>query len=104
MTDDNTEDLYEICWLGYNEKPNYNRIWGYLRMRDGRLFTFWGVRGMKIQFKNHRWGGRVEYLRDMQEAKGFKRIDPDHYEMICPGFKQDLEVWCATAILADSIR
>ena len=108
MTDskEHSERSYEIVWLGFNEHPNHNRIWGYLKTKDGRFFTFWGVRGKAIDFKLHPRHNEyyVKNLKQMRIHKGYKEIDPNHYELIAPGFKNDLEIWCATAILSESLK
>lgn len=107
-----TENYYILEWLGFNEEPNYDRIWGFLRMKDGRIFTFWGVRGKRLDFKAHRTfsynstitTSHIEHLKWQKEQKGYKQIHPNHYELIAPGFKSDLEIWCTTAIISDNLR
>lgn len=96
-----TKDTYEITWLGYNEAPNYNSIWGIVVMADKRMFAFWGVRNGKIMFKRHMNEWDLRFQTQQKEAKGFKKIDPLHYEMICPKFHEDFEIWLTTAILSD---
>lgn len=94
---------YEIVWLGYNDKPNYDRIWGYLKMSDDRCYVFWGVRGKRQQFKlQPDW--RLQMLISQQERKGYTKIEPSHYEKLSPGFHGDLELWLMTNILADTLR
>lgn len=95
---------YDLVWMGYNPKPNYNRVWGYLIMKDKRCFVFWGVRGKKLDFKYHRWDFQIASIREKMIRKGFKETTPEEYEKICPNFLEDLEIWCTTAILADSFK
>ena len=103
MADDVNPMGYEIVWLGFNDKPNYNRIWGYLKMSDDRYYAFWGVKGKRQQFKlQQEW--TLSMLVNQQTHKGYKQIDPSHYEQIAPGFHEDLELWLTTNILADSFR
>lgn len=90
---------YEINWLGYNEKVTHGQIWGYLTMSDQRVFAFWGTSVGKILFKRHRFA--VNYLAEAKARKGFKKIDPSHYEIIRPNFQEDLEIWLTSAILSD---
>jgi len=94
-----TADPYTINWLGYNEKGQYGRIWGYLTMEDKRVFAFWGTKGGKMLFKRHTY--TMEWMINQSSSKGYKQINPNHYELICPGFKADLEIWLTTAILSD---
>ena len=99
-----TNVAYKIKWLGFNEKPNFNRIWGHIVMADGRNFVFWGVRGKKIDFKPHHTKWRIDALINMNIRKGFKKIETDHYELIQPGFREDLEIWLTASILSDDFK
>ena len=99
-----TGSEYRIQWLGYNEKPNYNRIWGWLEMRDGRKFVFFGIKGKKIEFKPHHDVYLINFLVNQMEMKGFNKIKVEHYEMIHPSFIQEFETWFTSAILADNFR
>ncbi len=90
---------YVIDWLGYNEKVTHGQIWGYLTMTDGRVFAFWGTSKGKILFKRHHY--QVSFLAEQKIRKGFRKIDPDHYEIIRPNFREDLEIWLTSAILSD---
>ncbi len=92
---------YSIKWLGFNKAPNYNQIWGYVVMADKRLFSFWGTRAGRILFKQHDNSHQLSWLTNQKEEKGFKKIDPDHYEMICTGFREDFEIWLTAAFLED---
>lgn len=94
---------YRICWLGYNEKPNYNRIWGWLKMNDGRKYVFFGVKGKKIQFKPHRDEFLIKYLVNQMEFKGYEKIKVEHYEEIYPSFIEELETWLLGAILSGDL-
>lgn len=94
-------ELYTIKWLGYNEKRNYDRIFGHVEMSDGRHYAFWGQRGKKIDVKRHLNHHRIASLIQENTSKGYKQIDPSHYEFICPGFKESLDVWLTTHILQE---
>ena len=96
-----TGSEYTISWLGYNEKPNYNRIWGWLEMRDGRKFVFFGVKGKKIEFKPQPDIYMINYLINRMEFKGYEKIKVEHYKMIHPNFIEEFETWLTSAILAD---
>lgn len=103
-TENTTEDMgYTIQWLGYNDQPNYDRIWGHIQMDDSRNYVFWGVAGKRQQFKEQSpW--RIEYLISQMEHKGYAKIEPRHFERLFPGFHEDLEVWLMTNILGDTMR
>ena len=73
-------------------------------MKDGRNYVFWGVRDKKIEFKLHTALWRIQSLINANEGKGFRMISPEHYELICPNFKEDLEIWFTASILADSFK
>ena len=99
-----TNSEYRIAWLGYNEKPNYNRIWGWLEMKDDRKFVFFGVKGKKIEFKPHEDHYTINYLVSQMEFKGYEKIKVEHYEEIHPNFIQEFETWLTCAILGDIFR
>lgn len=95
---------YRIGWLGYNEKPNYNRVWGWLEMNDGRKLVFFGVKGKKIEFKPHQDIYNINYLISRMEFKGYEKIKVEHYEEIYPNFTRDMETWLLSAILGSDYR
>ena len=99
-----TNSEYRIAWLGYNEKPNYNRIWGWLEMKDGRKFVFFGVKGKKIQFKPQQDIYMINYLINQMEFKGYEKIKVEHYEEIYSDFIRDIEAWLLSAILGADYR
>lgn len=97
MDDEQHTKNYKIEELLFNEHKDYDSICGYLSMNDGRYFTFWGKREKKILFKIHKedvFGGisEIHNMLRTRKHKGFKLIHPNHYELICPGFIQSLEV------------
>lgn len=95
------DKLYTIKWLGYNELPNYNRIWGIVELNTKRNFAFWGVKDKKISFKYHKYIMELNSLIITMERKGYKKISPLHYELISPGFNENFEQWLMAAILSD---
>lgn len=100
-----SEKSYEIYWLGFNSKPNYNRVWGVVRKTsNGDLFAFWGTKNGKLDFKKQVGQHRLPSLIKQQEAKGFKSIAPEHFEMLRPNFQQDFEIWFTTSLLSDSYK
>lgn len=99
-----TNDVYKIKWLGFNEKSSFNRIWGHIEMKDGRNFVFWGVRGKKMDFKLHTIPWRIEALINLNIRKGYKKIEPEHYDIIHPGFIEDLEIWFTASVLSDNFK
>ncbi len=98
-----TEDMgYTVVWLGYNDKPNFNRIWGHVKMTDGRDYVFWGVAGKNQQFKlQTSW--KIDMLMRQMEYKGYSKIEARHFERLFPGFHGDLEIGLMTNILDDTL-
>ena len=94
-------NAYAIKWLGFNEAPNYDRIFGHLQMSDGRNYAFWGIKGKPIEFKKHDFVGKIAFLINQYERKGFKQIHPTHYEMICKNFQEDFEIWFTAYVLKE---
>lgn len=104
---------YKIVWLGFNEAPNHNGVWGHIHMHDNRDYVFWGLVGddddkaalrysKTLLFKRHGdHSYKIPFLVSQKEKKGFKKIHPDHFEMICPKFKEDLEIWLMAHILRE---
>ena len=93
---------YKIAWLGFNEKPNYNSVWGHIQMHDSRDYVFWGIKDKQLMFKQHgSYSYKIPFLIAQKEKKGFKKIDPDHFEMISPNFKEELEIWLMAHILQE---
>jgi len=92
-------NMYTIQWMGFNEQPNYNRVWGHIKMKDGRDYVFWGVKDKKIEFKLHDHDNKISYIINQNEKKGYKKIHPAHYEIICPDFIENMEIWFTTHVL-----
>lgn len=99
------EAQFTIECLLFNPAPKQNRIWGMLRLADGRAFTFWRHHnpGSRTLFKLHRYEFSIESIKGRKRAKGFEDIAPHHYAMIRPGFMDELEAHIVAAILADEI-
>lgn len=108
---------YNIEWLGFQRasEPKHNsRIWGYLKMHDGRIYTFWGVHKKGLNFKCHHEGGKLPVWRfpeeDVKEIqrkmlrRNYKEIAVEHYELLDPDFMDRLEVDFMTVILSDNLR
>lgn len=95
-------ESYKIVWLGFNESPNYNSVWGHIHMADNRDYVFWGIKEKTLLFKQHTGSShRIPYIILQKERDGYKQIHPNHYEMICPAFKEDLEIWFMAHILRE---
>jgi hypothetical protein len=88
------EKLYKIEWLGLNHVKNVNGIFGHLIMSDTRQYAFWGHVGGTIGIKRHSDWQTAFYLTNLvsiKQRKGFKKIEPEHYELLCSTFFDDLE-------------
>ncbi len=98
-----SKNAYTIKWLGFNEKKNFNRVWGHILMKDGRHYVFWGVRGHKIDFKKHSFNtkSKIPFIISQHEERGYTQIKPAHYEMICPKFIEDMEIWFMAHVLKE---
>lgn len=97
-------NIYTIVWLGYNDKPNYNRIWGWIRLSNKANYAFWGVCGQKLDFKLHSYDFSLLSTKEKMIKKGFKFVSLEKYQEIHPSFIDDLEIWYTAAILSDTMR
>jgi len=101
------DDVYEIKWVGWDNSfkkgTQHDKVWGWLEMRDGRCFNFWGRRGKSLRFKIHsnRWD--LEKLQDGKNRKGYDYIDPKDYDRLVKDFIDEIEFYCMTAILGDTV-
>ena len=100
---------YEIVWLGWNYEGTSDKVWGYLRMADGRYFSFWGRRGKTLKFKDfgNDYHNVAKLQRSKENANPEKRysfIDPIDYDRLVKDFVEELEIHCMTAILSDTVR
>ena len=95
---------YEIKWVGHNDQGNHDKVWGWLQMDDGRIYCFWGRRGKKLRFKLHTSIPNVERVRwEKEDRKGYCIVLPHLYDKLVKDFLQEVEIWCATAILGDEV-
>lgn len=95
---------YSIKWLGWNNEDNHDKVWGYIRMDDGRYFAFWGRRGKTLRFKEHASLTSVEKVRVEKELKkNYYWVNPDDYEKLVKDFITKLETDCMAAILSEKV-
>ena len=97
-------DNYHIEWLGYNNEESHDKIWGWLNLKDGRKYCFWGRRGKKLRFKEH--SDVFELLRiqnQKEDKKGYYRVSPNQYDNLVKDFIIEVEIWLTTAILGDEV-
>ena len=100
---------YSIEWLGWNNFDTSDKIWGYLRLADGRYFAFWGRRGKTLKFKNH--GKDFNSVSKLQWSKAnaskpekkYHHVDAKDYDRLVKDFIVELEINCMTAILSDTV-
>ncbi len=103
------ENGYEIVWLGWNYEGTSDKIWGYLKMADGRFFSFWGRRGKTLKFKD--FGDDYHSVHTLARSKSgaskpekrYTRVDPTDYDRLVKDFLEELEINCMTAILAETV-
>lgn len=100
-----TTSGYTLHWVGWNNSENHDKIWGYLSMNDGRYYCFWGRRGKQLSFKfyNNDEMKIKQKAQEKRNKKGYSTVDPINYDTLVKDFLDEVEIWCATAILADRI-
>lgn len=99
------EKPYEVKWIGWNNEGNSDKVWGWLEMRDGRKYCFWGWRGKILQFKHHLHIDRLLRLEKQKETrKGYTFVRPEDYNQLVKDFLDLVEIHCMTAILSDKVR
>jgi hypothetical protein len=96
---------YEIKWVGWNNTEGHDKVWGFLKLADGRYFSFWGARGKKLSFKSYptEYSVKTQALKKMND-RGYKTVNANQYDELVQDFINDVEIWCATAILAGSVK
>lgn len=96
---------YTICWLGWNNKGNHDKIWGWLKMNDGRFFAFWGRRGGKLRFQEHLTSYTLlQSCHEKQSKKGYVYIKPTEYDNLVSDFLTEIEIYFMEASLEDKIQ
>lgn len=97
-------DTYEIKWVGHNNEDNHDKIWGWLIMKDRRIFCFWGRRGKKIRFKKHNsWYDAEKIQWQKEERNGYQHVPSHRYDELVKDFLDEVEIWCTTAIISDEV-
>lgn len=97
-------EQYKIEWVGYNGQENHDKVWGWLIMKDHRIYCFWGRRGKQLRFKQHDSLRSVNCVqKQKQDKKGYLHVPPEQYDCLVKDFLNDVEVWCATAILSENV-
>ncbi len=99
------EKPYEVKWLGWNNKGNSDKVWGWLEMNDGRRYCFWGRRGKTLSFKIHHSLHELQKTQRQKERKrGYNLVRPENYDRLVKDFLDSVEIHCMTAILSDKVR
>lgn len=98
---------YEIEWVGWDNSwdggTQHDKVWGWLSMKDGRFYCFFGRRGKTLRFKEHGDLYAVEKLQRQKDKKGYKFVDPANYDKLVQDFIEEVELYCMSAILADTV-
>ena len=98
---------YEIRWVGWDNSwedgTQHDKVWGWLRMKDGRLYCFWGRRGKTLRFKEHRDAVALHTLQSQKAKKGYEFVAPTDYNKLVQDFIEEVELYCMSAILADTV-
>ena len=98
------ENPYKVEWLGWNNEGNSDKVWGWLEMKDGRKYCFWGRRGKTLKFKQHHSYYELEKLERQKEKKGYNFVRSENYNQLVKDFLDTVEIHCMTAILSDTVR
>ena len=100
-------DFYKIQWVGWDNSfehgTQHDKIWGWLTMRDGREFCFWGKRGKKLKFKEHPSTDSIRKKMREKENGSYKFVPSVDYDALVKDFLDEVEVWCMTAILEEKV-
>ena len=79
------EDRYIIHWVGWDNSftkgTQHDKVWGWLEMRDGRIYNFWGARGKTLRFKSHHSKSSVISVQRVKERPS--RSEPAHVRLGC---------------------
>ena len=98
---------YEIKWVGWDNSfedgTQHDKVWGWLQMRDGRNYCFFGRRGKTLRFKEHKDEYALYKLEIAKAKKGYVLIHPKHYDSLVKDFIDEVEFYCMTAILGDTV-
>lgn len=97
------DQLYEVHWLGHMKEGSHDKVWGWLRIDDGRIYAFWGRRGKTLRFKEHQTTYSAEQVARQKANKGYVSVSKLTYDTLVPDFKEELEIAFATAQLSDTI-
>jgi len=98
---------YEIKWVGWDNSwekgTQHDKVWGWLQMRDGRCYCFFGRRGKTLRFKEHENVYALHDLQGKKSRKGYNFVDPANYDDLVKDFIDEVEFYCMTAILGDTV-
>ena len=101
------DDVYEIRWVGWDNSfkkgTQHDKVWGWLKMRDGRCYCFWGRRGATLRFKLHTNLPALQKLQNQKGKKGYTFVPASDYDRLVKDFIDDVEFYCMTAILGDTV-
>ena len=97
---------YTMVWVGWDntmkDGVNHDKIWGWFTMKDGREFCFWGRRGKQLRFKQHPSTASVRAVMKKKESK-YNFVMAADYDTLVKDFLDEVEIWCMTAILEETV-
>lgn len=80
---------YTFEFLGWMKEDNHDKVWGFIKLKSGSLYNFWGRRGKTLRFKRHYDKWTLNDLADKKVAKGYQRMSEQKMEVISPGFGEE---------------
>lgn len=103
-------DTYTMQWVGWDNtyekgtQTQHDKVWGWFTMKDGREFCFWGRRGKQLAFKQHPTTESAKKVMRQKENKKYNYVPAADYNTLVKDFLDEVELWCCTAILSDTVR
>ena len=86
-----TDTRYTIEWAGWNNSGTHDKVWGWLKTNEDRVYVFWGRRGKTFQAKEHHGPLlMVSNLVQHKRWKGYNTVKPGEYENLLESCVDDL--------------
>jgi predicted DNA-binding WGR domain protein len=91
--------MLNFKFIGWCHEGTHDKVWGAIKLNDGKVLTFWGRRGKKLQTKLAADNWDLRKLIDSKENKGYVSVDQHKLNQVYPEFENDLEKTAMWAIL-----
>ena len=105
--------MYSIRFFGWCNEDGHDKVWGWVEIgHDHALYNFWGRRGKRFTFKEHKGEIFGSYdVRKLIDSKmrprtngSYREIDPQDIEKIVPGFDNEFQNQFTLAKLFDKFH